>query len=77
MACARIMALICKKKHCDESPEDGYCLCYAFDLLQAADRVKSGEQKLFGNQKLVDECKKAMRDVLADRKLEEFLWQGI
>ena len=77
LACARIMALISKKAECDEGPEDGYCLCYAYELLQAADRVKSDKQKTFGNRELVDTCKKAMRDVLAEKKLEDFLWKAI
>ena len=77
VACARIMALISKKSECDDSQDNGYCLCYAYELLQAADLVNRGEQKLFGNRELVDECKTAIRDVLADRKLEDFLWKGI
>ena len=77
VACAQILALISKKSFCDESTDDGYCLCYAYEMLQAADAVKSGEEKLFGHGELVDECKNAMRDVLADRELEDFLWKEI
>lgn len=72
MSCVRIISIVSAKTHNGED----YCLCFLDAMLQAADRYKANEHKLqlFGCKDLVNACKEAMRSVLSDKSVDDFLW---
>lgn len=73
LLCVRIIAAINGKTH---DKDDSLCLCFAYNMLQAADAYKAHARapKRFREHALSETCREAIEEALKDKCLSEFLW---
>ena len=79
LACVRIVTRISDEYHGKDARPGQRCLCFAENLLLAADRCRGNEKRFryYCCKDLVEICRTAMVEDMGNAPVEEFLWNGV
>ncbi|KAL9080350.1 MAG: hypothetical protein Q9157_000878 [Trypethelium eluteriae] len=79
LVCVRIISRITDEYHGEDTKPGQRCICFANDLILAADKSRGTEKrfKYHCHKGLVDICKTAVVEEVGDAKIEDFLWKKI
>ncbi|KAI9657477.1 MAG: hypothetical protein M1821_003159 [Bathelium mastoideum] len=79
LTCVRIVSRISDEYHGKDAKPGQRCLCFAENLLLAADRCRDNERRFqyYCCKDLVDICQRAMVEEVGDAEAGEFVWKGI
>ena len=79
LAIVRVVSLISDKAHGDNARPGQRCLCFADEILSAADHYRAREHsgQPFGYKGLIEICRDAMMEVLGPMKVEDCLWNDL
>ena len=80
--CIKIVSAISNAMHPDQRDKKCHCTCFVTNILSGGDRIKDNQamgkldcwNKSTGERVIVEETKKAIREVMANVKTEDWLW---
>ena len=78
LSCLRIVTRMMNEYHEKDAPPPGSpCVCFADNLLTAADRSRSSAKRFekLGCQKLLEICRRAMEEEVGEAEPQDFLWR--